>query len=71
MTLLKREEILTLARQAKLMLLDGNVCYMNDMATDKELISLVRLIESALKRPGRSAEGRMAACHDHLHGAHP
>ncbi|MDB5772126.1 MAG: hypothetical protein V7606_614 [Burkholderiales bacterium] len=50
MKLLKREEILTLAQEAKLMLVDGDACYLNDMATDKELISLVRLIESALKQ---------------------
>lgn len=41
-----------LAQEAKLMLVDGDACYLNDMATDKELISLVRLIESALKQPG-------------------
>jgi hypothetical protein len=48
---LKREEILTLAQRAKLMLVDGDLCYLNDMATDRELISLVRLIESALSQP--------------------
>jgi hypothetical protein len=47
---LERQEILTLARQAKLMLVDGDFCYINDMATDRELISLVRLVEAALKR---------------------
>ncbi|MEN3297248.1 MAG: hypothetical protein V7642_6501 [Burkholderiales bacterium] len=46
---LKREEILTLAQEAKLMLVDGDTCYLNDMATDRELICLVRLVESALQ----------------------
>jgi hypothetical protein len=45
---LTREEILALAQQARLMLVDGDVCYLNDMATERELISLVRLVESAL-----------------------
>ena len=54
---LQRDEILTLARQAKLMyVVDGDHYFLNDMATEKELISLVRLIESALvKRPKQSA----------------
>jgi hypothetical protein len=51
MKLLKREEILALAQEAKLMLVDGDACYLNDMATDRELISLVRLVEAALKQP--------------------
>ncbi len=46
--ILTREEILALAQQARLMLVDGDVCYLNDMATERELISLVRLVESAL-----------------------
>lgn len=45
-TELKREEILALAHQAKLMIIDGNVSYLNDMATDKELMNFVRLLES-------------------------
>lgn len=45
-TELKREEILALAHQAKLMIVDGNVSYLNDMATDKELLNFVRLLES-------------------------
>ncbi|HZW11959.1 MAG TPA: hypothetical protein VFF81_02045 [Noviherbaspirillum sp.] len=45
-TELKREEILALAHQAKLMIVDGNVSYLNDMATDKELMNFVRLLES-------------------------
>jgi hypothetical protein len=49
MKLLKREEILTLAQEAKLMLCDGETCYLNDMATDRELIYLVRLVEAALQ----------------------
>ncbi|HEV7618157.1 MAG TPA: hypothetical protein VGO51_08675, partial [Burkholderiaceae bacterium] len=54
---LQRDEILTLARQAKLMyVVDGDHYFLNHMATEKELISLVRLIESALmKRPKQSA----------------
>jgi hypothetical protein len=49
MRLLKREEILKLAQQAKLMYLDGDACYLNELATDKEVMSLVRLIEAAQK----------------------
>lgn len=45
---LKRNEILALACQAKLMIEDGNVRCMNDMATEKELLLFVRLIQSAL-----------------------
>jgi hypothetical protein len=48
LTQLSREEILSLARSAKLMVEDGRICCINDMATDKEVISFVRLIESAL-----------------------
>lgn len=48
--ILTREEILALAQQARLMLVDGDVCYLNDMATERELISLVRLVESALMK---------------------
>lgn len=43
---LKHEEILKLAQQAKLMIVDGEISYLNDMATDKELLAFVRLIES-------------------------
>jgi hypothetical protein len=49
MKLLKREEILTLAQEAKLMLCEGGTCYLNDMATERELVSLVRLVEAALQ----------------------
>lgn len=43
---LKREEILALAHQAKLMIVDGDVAYLNDIATDKELLAFARLLES-------------------------
>ena len=43
---LKRDEILELARQAKLVILDGEMCYLNDMATEKELIQFARMIEA-------------------------
>lgn len=43
---LKREDILTLAHQAKLMIVDGDVAYLNDMATEKELLAFVRLLEA-------------------------
>lgn len=55
--ILTREEILALAQQAKLMLVDGDMCYLNDMATEKELISMVRLVESALKQTASSIKG--------------
>lgn len=44
--LLKREEILAMAHEAKLMIVDGDISYMNDMATDKELLAFARLIEA-------------------------
>lgn len=44
--LLKREEILALAQEAKLMFVDGDISYLNDMATDKELITFARLLEA-------------------------
>lgn len=43
---LKREEILALARQAKLMVVDGGSYYLNDMATDRELLAFARLLEA-------------------------
>lgn len=56
--ILTREEIFALAQQARLMLVDGGACYLNDMATEKELIALVRLVESALamKQPASSVK---------------
>jgi hypothetical protein len=53
---LKRTDILAMAQQAKLMIPDGDVCYLNDMATDKELIAFVRLLESTLMRCVRPCE---------------
>lgn len=55
---LKREEILTLASQAKLLIVDGDACYLNDRASDKELVALVRLIESALAGASSSSPVR-------------
>lgn len=48
---LKREDILALATQAKLMIVDGEVAYLNDMATEKELLAFVRLLESRTLDP--------------------
>lgn len=42
---LRRDEILALAREAKLLMVDGKVSYLNDMATDKELLAFARLLE--------------------------
>jgi hypothetical protein len=50
-TELKREDILTLAHQAKLMIVDGEVAYLNDMATEKELLAFVRLLEAKTVAP--------------------
>jgi hypothetical protein len=50
LTRIRRDEILHLARKAKLMVNDGRICCLNDLATDKEVINFVRLIESALNR---------------------
>ena len=47
---LKREDILNLAHQAKLMVEDGGMYYLNDIATDKELLTFARLIQSALQQ---------------------
>lgn len=43
---LKREEILALAQEAKLMYVDSGMPFLNDMATDKELIVFARLLEA-------------------------
>jgi hypothetical protein len=43
---LKRDEILELAHQAKLMIHDGDLSYLNDLATDKELLTFARLLEA-------------------------
>lgn len=41
---LKRDEILELAHQARLMIVDGDICYLNDMATEKELVNFARML---------------------------
>ena len=43
---LRHDEILELAHQARLMIVDGDICYLNDMATEKELIAFARMIEA-------------------------
>lgn len=43
---LSRAEILAFALQARLTLKDGDDCYLNELATEKELIAFVRLLES-------------------------
>jgi len=43
---LGRSEILAFAHQARLLIKDGDDCYLNDLATEKELVTFVRLIES-------------------------
>ncbi|WP_420473433.1 hypothetical protein [Noviherbaspirillum sp. ST9] len=43
---LRRDEILELAHQARLMIVDGELYYLNDMATDKELLNFARMIEA-------------------------
>lgn len=54
----KRDEILHLAVQAKLMLRDGDSFYLNDMACDKELIAFARLLERKLNEfSGRDMAG--------------
>lgn len=50
-TELKREDILALAHHAKLMIVDGEVAYLNDMATEKELLAFVRLLEAKTLDP--------------------
>lgn len=47
---LKRDEILELAHQAKLMIVDGDICYLNDRATDKELLQFARMIEARFEQ---------------------
>ncbi|OWW21413.1 hypothetical protein [Noviherbaspirillum denitrificans] len=42
---LRRDAILELAHQARLMIVDGELCFLNDMATEKELVAFARLIE--------------------------
>ena len=43
---LRRDEILELAQQARLMIVDGDICYLNDMATEKELLTFARMLEA-------------------------
>ena len=43
---LRRDEILELAQQARLMIVDGDICYLNDMATEKELLNFARMLEA-------------------------
>jgi len=43
---LGRSEILAFAYQARLLIKDGDDCYLNELATEKELVTFVRLIES-------------------------
>jgi len=50
-TYLKREEILLLASQTKLMIADGSIYYLNDMASEKQLMAFARLLESKFVRP--------------------
>jgi hypothetical protein len=47
MTNMKREDLLAMAQQAKLMIRDGERYYINDMATERELLAFVRLLGSA------------------------
>jgi hypothetical protein len=47
---IKRDEILALAHRARLMIRDGSLAYLNDRATDKELIAFARLLEAALQQ---------------------
>lgn len=51
---LRRNEILEMAHQARLMIVDGDVCYLNDIATEKELVNFARMLQarfSELKDP--------------------
>lgn len=50
----KRDEILRLAVQAKLMHADGNSCYLKDTASDKEVIAFARLLELKLNQQASS-----------------
>ena len=45
---LKKRDLFILASQAKLMLLDGGVFYLNETAGERELIAFARLVETAL-----------------------
>lgn len=51
----KRDEILDLAHRARLMIKDGSLAYLNDRATDKELITFVRLLEAAMHQQNGAA----------------
>lgn len=48
---IKRDEILHLAVQAKLMLDAGGTCCVNDIAGEKELLAFARLLETRLIQP--------------------
>ena len=47
---IKREEILRLAVQARLMLDAGNAFCLNDIAGEKELLAFARLLETRLNQ---------------------
>ena len=47
---LKREEILRLAAQAKLMIEEGGNYCLNDLAAEKELLVFARLLETRLNQ---------------------
>jgi hypothetical protein len=52
---LRRDEILELAHEARLVIVDGDVCYLNDMATDKELLAFARMIEVRFSKNKQTA----------------
>jgi len=58
---IKREDILSLAHQARLTIVDGNFACLNDLATDKELIRFARLIEAKLRGAGKNVPARKEA----------
>ncbi|HYD58844.1 MAG TPA: hypothetical protein VEC35_00720 [Noviherbaspirillum sp.] len=47
---LKREEILRLAVQARLMIEEGDTYCLNDLAADKELLVFARLLETRINQ---------------------
>ena len=52
---LRRDDILELAHRARLMIVDGERCYLNDMANEKELVAFARLIEQHFSEQKQSA----------------
>lgn len=53
--------VLAMARHAGLAIQDDQVFYLNDLASEKELLAFARLIERAIRAEESAAAGAMTA----------